>query len=69
MKTTTLNTSNEVTAFSDFPAPDDFPNYMRNDQFFEYLRLYALHHDLYKHMCLRRIVLQVKRASDYCESG
>ncbi|KAH7705965.1 CBN-FMO-2 protein [Aphelenchoides avenae] len=69
MKTTTLNTSKEVTAFSDFPAPADFPNYMRNDQFLEYLRLYALHHDLNKHVRLRHTVLQVKRASDYCESG
>ncbi|KAH7704888.1 CBN-FMO-2 protein [Aphelenchoides avenae] len=68
MKTTTLNTSKEVTAFSDFPAPADFPHYMRNDQFFEYLRLYALHHDLYRNVRLRHTVLQVKRATDYCES-
>ena len=28
---TYLNTSKEMTAFSDFPPPDRFPNFMRNE--------------------------------------
>ena len=30
MKSTTINTSKEITPFSDFPAPKHFPNYMHN---------------------------------------
>lgn len=29
-KTTIINTSKELSAFSDFPPPDDFPNFMHN---------------------------------------
>lgn len=29
-RTTILNTSKEYAAFSDFPAPDTFPNFMHN---------------------------------------
>lgn len=69
MNMTTTNTSKEVSAFSDFPAPDHFPNYMRHAQFLEYLQLYAKHHDLLKYVYLGRTVLQVMRAPDYRESG
>lgn len=69
MRTTTLNTSKEVTVFSDFPAPPEFPNYMRHDQFLEYLQLYAKHHELNQRIRLNHTVVQVKRANDYEETG
>ncbi|KAH7711955.1 Protein FMO-5 [Aphelenchoides avenae] len=69
MNVTATNTSKEVSAFSDFPAPEHFPNYMRHRQFLEYLQLYAAHHDLLKHVRLGHTVLQVQRAPDYRESG
>lgn len=30
MKSTIINSSKEMSAFSDFPPPDDYPNYMHN---------------------------------------
>jgi dimethylaniline monooxygenase (N-oxide forming) len=30
MKSTVINTSKEMSAFSDFPPPSEFPNYMHN---------------------------------------
>ena len=30
MKSTIINSSKEMSAFSDFPPPDEFPNYMHN---------------------------------------
>src|SRR5699024_6688186 len=30
MKSTIINSSKEMSAFSDFPPPEDYPNYMHN---------------------------------------
>lgn len=32
MRSTVINSSKEMSAFSDFPPPDDYPNYMHNDK-------------------------------------
>uniref|UniRef100_A0A7M4EA91 Flavin-containing monooxygenase n=1 Tax=Crocodylus porosus TaxID=8502 RepID=A0A7M4EA91_CROPO len=49
-KSMVSNTCKEMSAFSDFPYPEDFPNYLVNAKFFEYLKLYAKHFDLVKHI-------------------
>lgn len=41
MKTTVINTSKEMTAYSDFPPPDDAPNFMHNSELLKYFRSYA----------------------------
>jgi len=43
MKSTVINTSKELMCYSDFPMPDDYPNYMHNKLVLQYLRLYAEH--------------------------
>ncbi|KAG8132930.1 hypothetical protein E2320_010743, partial [Naja naja] len=35
----TSNSSKEMSCFSDFPMPDNFPNFLHNTKFLEYLRL------------------------------
>ncbi|VTJ92176.1 Hypothetical predicted protein, partial [Marmota monax] len=49
-KSLTCNTSKEMTAFSDYPVPDHFPNYMHNSKMMEYLRMYARHFGLMQHI-------------------
>jgi dimethylaniline monooxygenase (N-oxide forming) len=44
------NTSKLVTAFSDYPIPDDYPDYPSRAQFLEYLRGYAEHFNLLPHI-------------------
>jgi len=39
-----------MTAFSDYPIPDHYPNYMHNSKMMEYLRMYARHFGLMKHI-------------------
>ena len=39
-----------MTAFSDYPIPDHYPNYMHNSKMMEYLRMYAKHFGLLKHI-------------------
>lgn len=48
-----------MTCFSDFPMPDDYPNYMHNSQLLQYFRLYAEHFNLIKY-----INFQVNLVSD-----
>lgn len=48
-----INTSKEMMCFSDFPIPDDFPNYMHNSKIMEYFRMYARHFDLLRHIRFR----------------
>lgn len=36
--------------FSDFPMPDDYPNFMHNSQLLQYFRLYAERFDLLQHI-------------------
>lgn len=45
--------------FSDFPMPADYPNYLHHSQLLGYLRLYAQHFDL-----LRHVRFQVARPSE-----
>jgi dimethylaniline monooxygenase (N-oxide forming) len=44
------NTSKLVTAFSDYPIPDDYPDYPTREQFLDYLRGYAAHFNLLPHI-------------------
>ncbi|XP_030352257.1 dimethylaniline monooxygenase [N-oxide-forming] 4-like isoform X3 [Strigops habroptila] len=44
------NTSKEMSCFSDFPCPEDFPNYLPHSLLMEYFRMYARHFDLLRHI-------------------
>ena len=48
-----MNTSKEMSCFSDFPFPKDFPNFMRRFQFKRYLDMYADHFGLRKYIQLK----------------
>ncbi|KAI1892029.1 hypothetical protein AGOR_G00149780 [Albula goreensis] len=64
-----VNTSKEMMCFSDFPMPDHYPNYMHNSQYLQYLRLYAAHFDLLKHIRFQTTVCAVKQMPDFSDSG
>ncbi|CAH6789427.1 flavin-containing monooxygenase 5 [Phodopus roborovskii] len=68
-KSLTCNTSKEMTAFSDYPIPDDYPNYMHNLKMMEYLRMYARHFGLMKHIKFQTKVLSIKKRPDFSSSG
>lgn len=69
MKNTVTNTSKEMMAFSDFPPPANYPNYLPNAQYLEYLRLYADNFNLLPSIRFNTIVLSIDRADDYDASG
>ncbi|KAI1723981.1 flavin-binding monooxygenase-like domain-containing protein [Ditylenchus destructor] len=59
MKTTVVNTSKEMMAYSDFPPPIEWPNFMHHSFVQEYLLMYAKRFDLLKHI---RFNCEVKTA-------
>ncbi|GAB1285656.1 Dimethylaniline monooxygenase [Apodemus speciosus] len=68
-KSLTCNTSKEMTAFSDYPVPDHYPNYMHNSKIMEYLRMYAGHFGLMKHIQFQTRVCKVRKRPDFSSSG
>nr|UZZ64698.1 tAncFMO1-4 [synthetic construct] len=68
-KSVITNTSKEMMCYSDFPFPEDFPNYMHNSKFLEYLRMYAKHFDLLKYIQFKTTVCSVKKRPDFSTTG
>ena len=68
-KTTTANTSKELTAFSDFPMPRDFPNYPHHAEMQRYMELYSDHFDVRRHIWFDHEVVSVTPAADYDDTG
>ncbi|XP_069823699.1 dimethylaniline monooxygenase [N-oxide-forming] 2-like [Dendropsophus ebraccatus] len=63
------NVSKEIMCFSDFPMPEDFPNYLPNHRYFEYIRLYAEHFKLVKHIKFETTVCRVEKHPDFPVTG
>ncbi|KAK9433078.1 flavin monooxygenase-like protein [Lipomyces doorenjongii] len=61
---TISNVSKYKSCFTDFPIPDDLPAYLNASLVAEYLKSYAIHFDLYRHIRLNTEVRQVVRAAD-----
>ncbi|XP_030352281.1 dimethylaniline monooxygenase [N-oxide-forming] 5-like isoform X2 [Strigops habroptila] len=64
-----INTSKEMMCFSNFPIPEDFPNYMHNSKIMEYFRMYAQHFDLLRHIRFRTSVCRVSKRPDFAATG
>lgn len=69
MKSTVINTSKEMSAFSDFPPPANYPNFMHNSMMFQYFKQYAEKFGLLPHVRLLTEVLQVTQTEDYERTG
>ncbi|XP_076824582.1 flavin-containing monooxygenase 5-like isoform X1 [Clavelina lepadiformis] len=68
-KSTIINTSKEMMAFSDFPIPKEFANFMHNKKLMEYARLYATEFNLLDHIQFGVEVLSCALASDHEMTG
>ncbi|NWI01776.1 FMO4 monooxygenase, partial [Tichodroma muraria] len=63
------NTSKEMSCFSDFPFPEDFPSYLPHSLILEYFRMYARHFNLLRHVRFQTTVLSVRKCPDFTASG
>ncbi|CAG2102730.1 unnamed protein product [Medioppia subpectinata] len=68
-KSTIINSSKEMTAFSDFPPPKDFPNYMHNTKMVKYFDLYGESFRYEKYVKLRHDVIGLEPNGDYDSTG
>lgn len=68
-KSVIINTSKEMMCFSDFPIPEDFPNYMHNFKIMEYFRMYAKHFDLLKYIRFKTKVCSITKCPDFPNTG
>ncbi|XP_069718522.1 flavin-containing monooxygenase 5-like isoform X2 [Phaenicophaeus curvirostris] len=64
-----INTSKEMMCFSDFPVPEDFPNYMHNSKIMEYFRMYAQRFNLLRHIRFRTSVRRMAKCPDFTTTG
>ncbi|MFW5691308.1 MAG: flavin-containing monooxygenase [Chloroflexota bacterium] len=63
-KSTHLISSKRMTEYTDYPMPDDYPDYPSHEQICEYLRSYARHHGLYDAIRFNTSVESIERTDD-----
>ena len=61
--------SKDICAFSEFPIPDHFPQFMLPSHALAYLQLYAEKFDLMKNIRLNTEIIKIKRATNWKENG
>lgn len=64
-----INTCKEMMAFSDFPVPDDIPQFLTHDNVLLYFRLYAQNFNLLPYIRFNTEVRHIRQADNYSESG
>ncbi|XP_069793863.1 flavin-containing monooxygenase 5-like isoform X2 [Narcine bancroftii] len=68
-KSLIINTSKEMMCFSDFPIPEDYPNFMHNSKIMDYFRLYAEHFNLMKYIRFKTNVCTITERTDFSSTG
>ncbi|NXY73227.1 FMO1 monooxygenase, partial [Glareola pratincola] len=63
------NTSKEMSAFSDFPYPEDFPVFLPNARLLDYLRRYVERFGLREHIRFGTTVVSVRKRPDFATTG
>ncbi|KAJ7332822.1 hypothetical protein JRQ81_015002 [Phrynocephalus forsythii] len=63
------NTSKEMTCFSDFPFPDDWPNYLHQSLLLRYLKEYAEHFHLLDYIQFKTTVCNIRKHPDFAATG
>ncbi|XP_040262682.1 flavin-containing monooxygenase 5-like [Bufo bufo] len=64
-----INTSKEMMTYSDYPIPEDYPNYMHNSKVLEYFYQYINHFQLKKYIKFKTSVCSVKKRPDFATTG
>ncbi|NXJ08022.1 FMO3 monooxygenase, partial [Odontophorus gujanensis] len=63
------NSCKEMMCYPDFPFPDDYPNYIHNKRLYQYIRDYAQHFDLLRHIRFKTLVTKIKKRPDFSATG
>lgn len=68
-RSTTLNTSKELSCYSDFPHPKDFPPFFGQRHMLQYCESYCRNFGLYNYIRFNSEVVDVFPTSDYSQTG
>ncbi|KFV09701.1 Dimethylaniline monooxygenase [N-oxide-forming] 1, partial [Tauraco erythrolophus] len=63
------NTSKEMSAFSDFLYPEDFPVFLPNARLLDYLRRYAKQFGIGEHIKFGTTVVSIRKRPDFATTG
>ncbi|XP_021538312.1 dimethylaniline monooxygenase [N-oxide-forming] 4 isoform X1 [Neomonachus schauinslandi] len=63
------NVCKEMSCYSDFPFQEDYPNFMNQGKFWDYLKEFAEHFDLLKYIRFRTMVCSITKRPDFSETG
>ncbi|KAM5239073.1 dimethylaniline monooxygenase [N-oxide-forming] 4 [Ctenodactylus gundi] len=63
------NVCKEMSCYSDFPFPEDYPNFMSHGKFWDYLQKFAEHFDLLKYIRFKTTVCNVTKCPNFAETG
>ncbi|XP_033732101.1 dimethylaniline monooxygenase [N-oxide-forming] 5-like [Pecten maximus] len=69
MKSTVINTSKEMMAYSDFPIPNEYPLFLHNTHVKRYFDTYVDHFNLKKYIRFQTEVLKIKPTDDFTKTG
>lgn len=61
-ETVHLNTSKRLSRYTDFPMPEEYPQFLSRTQAQDYIRAYARHFGLYDHIAFNTAVEKVEQA-------
>lgn len=68
-KSVVSNSSKEMSCYSDFPFPEDYPNFLPNDLYLKYLKMYAKQFNLLKCIQFKTKVCSITKCPDFDDSG
>ncbi|XP_047608516.1 dimethylaniline monooxygenase [N-oxide-forming] 4 [Phacochoerus africanus] len=68
-KSLVTNVCKEMSCYSDFPFQEDYPNFMNQEKFWNYLQEFAEHFDLLKYIQFRTTVCSVTKRPDFSKTG
>ncbi|NWZ22045.1 FMO3 monooxygenase, partial [Asarcornis scutulata] len=68
-RTVFTNSCKEMMCYPDFPFPEDHPNYMHNARLQQYIRDYAQHFDLLRHIRFKTVVTNIRKRPDFRATG
>ncbi|XP_075856497.1 dimethylaniline monooxygenase [N-oxide-forming] 4 isoform X2 [Microcebus murinus] len=63
------NVCKEMSCYSDFPYREDYPNFMSQEKFWNYLQEFAEHFDLLKYIQFKTTVCSVTKHPDFSKTG
>ncbi|XP_075689423.1 flavin-containing monooxygenase 5-like [Rhinoderma darwinii] len=64
-----INTSKEMMSYSDYPIPEEYPNYMHNSKVLEYFYQYIEKFQLQKYIKFKTSVCSVKKHANFATTG